>query len=97
MLGEQIRMLREHRGLSQEQIGKRLGVSKQTVSNWENDNVMPSLDMFLRLTDFFHTTPNFLLEYDDHPYIDAQGLTPEERKHVIMIVEDLRSHRKMLE
>ena len=49
MFGERLKELRTLKGLSQEELGKRLGVSKQTVSNWEIENVTPALDMFLNI------------------------------------------------
>ncbi|MBP3656864.1 MAG: helix-turn-helix transcriptional regulator, partial [Clostridia bacterium] len=35
MFGERLKALRLTKGISQEELGKRLGVTKQTVSNWE--------------------------------------------------------------
>ena len=31
--------------LTQVQLADKLGVAKQSISNWENDNIMPSVDM----------------------------------------------------
>lgn len=53
MLGQNIRMLRQARGLSQVDLGKRLNVSKQSISNWENDNIMPSVETLVQMADFF--------------------------------------------
>lgn len=52
MLGQNIRMLRQARGLSQVDLGKRLNVSKQSISNWENDNIMPSVETLVQMADF---------------------------------------------
>ena len=49
MLSQRIRELRVAQGYSQVTLAKRLGVSKQAVSNWENDNIQPSIEMLLRL------------------------------------------------
>ena len=54
MLGQNIRKLRQERGLCQEELGRRVGASKQSVSNWENGNIMPSIDLLLRLADYFN-------------------------------------------
>ena len=95
MLGERIKYLRELRQLKQEQLAERVGVTKQTVSNWENGNMMPSVDTFLRIADFFHTTPDFLLGYDDRYCMDMTGLTEEECAHIAQIVGDLKAlHQK---
>ena len=45
MLGDIIKTLRLSHTLSQVQLAKSLNVSKQTVSNWENNNILPSIIM----------------------------------------------------
>ena len=49
MLNERIKELRIARGMSQVEIAEKLGVSKQSVSNWENDNILPSIDMLVKI------------------------------------------------
>ena len=49
MLNEQIRELRNIRGISQIQLANKLGVTKQSVSNWENDNILPSIEMLVKI------------------------------------------------
>ena len=95
MLAERIKALRENRGLSQEELGISVGVTKQTVSNWENDNITPSMDKFIRLLEFFHATPNYLLGYEDEYMLDMSGLSQEEAMHIQMLVSDMKNlHRK---
>lgn len=43
-IGTQIRLQREAAGLSQDELAKRLFVSRQTVSNWETDKTLPDLE-----------------------------------------------------
>jgi hypothetical protein len=43
MLSEQIRRLRSGPGAESGGAGPRLGVSKQSISNWENNNIQPSV------------------------------------------------------
>ena len=49
MLGESIKMLRQSRNWSQVDLARDLGVSKQSVSNWENENIQPSIEMLIKL------------------------------------------------
>ena len=42
MLNERIRQLREARGMTQVELARQLSVTKQSVSNWENNNIQPS-------------------------------------------------------
>lgn len=45
MFGDVIKNLRLSYNLSQVQLANKLSVSKQTVSNWENNNILPSIEM----------------------------------------------------
>lgn len=44
MVGEKLMKLRKKRGLSQQEVAAALGVTRQTVSNWECDQGAPALD-----------------------------------------------------
>ena len=65
MLNERIRELRRAFGLSQAELAGAMNVSKQCVSNWENDNVQPSIDMLVKLADYFRVTTDYLLCRDE--------------------------------
>ena len=49
MLHEQIRRLRMARGITQVELAHRLGVSKQSVSNWESNNIQPSIELLEKI------------------------------------------------
>ena len=89
MLGEQIRTLRTARALSQVQLAERLGVTKQSVSNWENNNILPSVDMLKKIAHFFSCSTDYLLELDSgHIYIETTNLTLEQTAHIQLLVSD---------
>lgn len=88
-LNENIKKLRSARGLNQVEFAKILGVSKQCVSNWENDNVMPSIEMLIKIADFFNVTTDFVLGRNEKSYIDVSGLTEEQISHISLIVSDM--------
>ena len=48
-IGERIQMHRKNQGLSQEDLAQKLFVSRQTVSQWETDQTVPSVDNIYRL------------------------------------------------
>ena len=60
-VGAFIRQLRKEQGLTQEQLGRRLGVTNKTVSRWECGNYLPDLDTCLLLSDTLGITVNELL------------------------------------
>lgn len=93
-LNENIRELRIQSGLSQVELAKKLNVSKQCVSNWENDNVMPSVEMLVKIADFFKVTTDMLLGRESFDMIDASGLTSEQKSHIRQIIKDLCENNK---
>ena len=52
-IGEKIQHYRKKQGLSQEDLGQKLMVSRQTISLWEMDKTVPSIDNLIRLKDIF--------------------------------------------
>ena len=53
MLGERIKQLRTARNMSQVELAAELNVSKQSVSNWENDNILPSIEIIKETEKFW--------------------------------------------
>ena len=90
MLHEQIRCLRTARGMTQVEFAHRLGVSKQSVSNWESNNIQPSIELLEKIADLFGVTTDYLLGREDLQVLDVSGLTAQQVAHLQMLVEDLR-------
>ena len=61
ILGYRLRELRKENKMSQETLGKILGVTKVSVSGYENGTRTPSLETFCILADIFETTTDYLL------------------------------------
>ena len=96
MLNENIRKLRIQNGLNQVELAKKLNVSKQCVSNWENDNVLPSVTMLLQIADFFQVSADFLLGRSTAVCLDLDGLTEDQQSHIRMLVKDLQEANKRI-
>jgi transcriptional regulator with XRE-family HTH domain len=62
-IGEKIEKHRKQLNLSQEELGNVLFVSRQTISQWENDQTSPTIDNFLRLCDVFGISMNDFFDY----------------------------------
>ncbi len=61
-VGEKIQFYRKQKGLSQEELGKLLIVSRQTVSQWENGQTYPTVDNLMRLREVFGITMDDLVK-----------------------------------
>lgn len=89
MLNDRINELRKAFGISQVELAKALNVSKQCVSNWENDNVLPSIDMLVKLAKYFNVTTDYLLCLEEKDMVDLSGLSEGERAHIKLLIKDL--------
>lgn len=59
--GKLLKKLREERGLTQEQVGERVGVTLQAVSKWEQNRSDPDLGMIPLLAKLYHVSADHLL------------------------------------
>lgn len=75
-LGEKIWRLREERGLSQEVLAEKLDVSRQTVSNWENDRATPDAYKLKQLCEALGVSADELLETGEQ--VPAESALPRE-------------------
>ena len=63
-LGKQIRNHRQKAGLSQEELAGRIFVSRQTISNWENDKSYPDVNSLVLLGEVFQISLDTLIKGD---------------------------------
>ena len=92
VLGKQIKMLRTIRGWTQEEFGKRLGVSKVTVSSYEHGLRVPNVEMLNKLADLFEVTVDYLLGRDEtcgasemeREMIGILRRLPEDQNHMLL-------------
>ena len=61
---EKLISLRKSKGMSQEELGVELNVSRQTISNWENDKSYPDVNSLLLLGEVFQVSLDNLLKGD---------------------------------
>ena len=63
-LGKQIKMHRQEAHLSQEELANRVYVSRQTISNWENDKSYPDVNSLVLLSEVFQISLDNLIKGD---------------------------------
>ena len=61
MLGARIAMLRRQQGMSQKELGARLGVSPSTIGMYEQDRREPDCAALVSLAEIFGVSTDFLL------------------------------------
>ena len=94
MFGDRIKELRNNHTWTQQELGDRLGVSKQSVSNWENGNIMPSIDVLVRMSDLFQTSTDYILNRENNLTLDITDLDAEQKAMVQRMVRYFRNINK---
>ena len=89
-IADRIQSLRKSKGMSQEELADRIGVSRQAVSKWESEQATPDLDKVVIMSDIFEVTTDYLLKgiepvkTDDHKtmadVLDQRILTEKNSK-----------------
>lgn len=63
--GEQIKSIRQKEKLTQQQFAVKLNVSRQAVSNWENNKNLPDIGMLILISDVFQISLDYLIKGDN--------------------------------
>lgn len=93
MLNERIREIRMAKKMSQVELANILGVTKQSVSNWENDNIQPSIEMLIKLAKALSVSSDYLLGIDERRYLDITGLSESEAQHIQFLIDDIKNRK----
>lgn len=72
-LGSRLRALRKGKRINQATLGKILGVSKVSVSGYENGTREPDITSLIRLADYFNVTVDYLINRNQ---FDVTNQTP---------------------
>lgn len=61
-IADRIQNLRKAKGISQEELADKVGVSRQAVSKWESEQSVPELDKIIIMSDYFEVTRDYILK-----------------------------------
>lgn len=59
--GEQIKSVRKNQNMTQEQFAEKINVTRQAVSNWENNRNLPDIEMLIQISTVFHVSLDQLI------------------------------------
>lgn len=104
--GDNLRVLRAQKKISQKEIGELIGVTSQAISRWENNETQPDNEALLKLAKYFNVTTDYLLgatnenlkndksnfdnELDEALFSKAKDLTEEEKKAVLSVINAIK-------
>lgn len=86
-LGERIISLRKERSISQTELARRLNVSRQAVSKWEQGTSSPDTAKLIQLAEILETEVEYL----------ATGIRPEPKSVVLNVVETVEKEKVVVQ
>ena len=84
---ENLKKLREEKGISQTELAKRLGVNKSLISSYENMERSPSLNALVKLSYQFNVSIETLLGINKNKTVDVSNLTTEQISVVTSVIK----------
>lgn len=88
--GSVLKQLRKSRGLTQQELGTSLGLSKAVISKYENGLGFPSYDTLLLTAHYFGVTTDYLLGVSAEKTLDVSGLTDTQLESVQKIIAEFK-------
>ncbi|MDE7340862.1 MAG: helix-turn-helix domain-containing protein [Lachnospiraceae bacterium] len=88
---EKLLKLRKEKGLSQEELGMEMQVSRQTVSKWEAGQSYPDFTRLVMLSDFFDMTLDELVKDIDVQEVRENSFTNEKIDSIYRVSQDVNS------
>lgn len=90
-LCERIAELRDSFGITQAELGKKLGVTRSAVNSWEMGLSIPQLKHVIEMARIFNTTVDSLLNSSKQVVVDITVLAPKEQQVIFNMVECLKA------
>lgn len=86
--GEKLTNLRKQKGLSQEELGEKLNVTRQTISKWELEQTSPDTNKLTEIANFFGVSVNDLTGEEDIKYTNSSlnNNEEEEKKSGVIVI-----------
>ena len=95
-IADRIRYLRDKAGMTQTDLAKRLGISRNAVNAWEMSVSTPSLSKVIEMSRIFHVSTDYLLSISDNVLVDISDLGNDERELILKLVDCLKSKKSGL-
>ena len=91
-IADRIKYLRDRYGMTQSDLAKRLGVSRNAVNLWEMSISSPSIANLIEMSKIFDVNVDYLISTTDKITVDITDLKPEEREIVMRLVDCLKKN-----
>ena len=85
-----LKKLREERKMSQGEVASKLNLENTTISGYERNVTIPSLEVLRSLAVFYNISADYLLGLTDRENIYLDDFSPQEKQAVVRIIDNIR-------
>ena len=86
-IADRIRYLRDKAGMTQTDLAKKLGISRNAVNAWEMSVSIPSLSNVVEMSRIFHVSTDYLLSVSDKMLVDISELNSNEQEIILKTID----------
>lgn len=94
LLAYYIRMLRQMRGFTQQDVADRLNKTTNAISNWELGNTSPPISDLLEMCEMFKVTPNQICGWDETPELVEYC---KKKENATAMISELKKKKQEIE
>lgn len=94
MIADKIKELREANSMTQNEVAKRLGITRSSVNAWEMGLSIPSTMYIVELARLFSVSADYLLGLDSRTVLDISGLDDDSVKILNDMVRYMRERQR---
>lgn len=94
MIADKIKELREANSMTQNEVAKRLGITRSSVNAWEMGLSIPSTMYIVELARLFSVSADYLLGLDSKTVLDISGLDNDSVKILNDMVRYMRDRQR---
>lgn len=96
-VGQKIRVLRKKKGLTQIQLAKALHLKDASISHYENDERMPSIDTLIKIANYFDVDISFILGINNSGYSKSKSIRmSDDEVKFILELRKTSSYKNMI-
>lgn len=92
--GEILKSLRKQKGLTQNELGRHVGLSKAVVSKYETGIGYPNFETLIWIAEYFGVTTDYLLGVEKGKTVDVSGLSEGQIEAVHRIIAEFTNANK---
>lgn len=87
---KRIKRLRTQNNMTQDDLAKKLGITKSVISAYENDMRRPSYEILIKLAHIFNVSVDYLLGVENKTHLDLSGLSIAEKNAIFNLVNAIQ-------